>query len=472
MKRSPYPPKRLAQSLFAAASIVFVAQQFAMCADLSSLPGETPESKEAINTALTIMKTQRPQAAIPYLQQAITQFPNSPALHFELGNALCDVREYQTAISEYQTGLNLRNNFPEALLNIAYAYCNLGQNGEAVVWFERFIKENPHSPKLQQVQMQMLQAAAAESLQQNRAYDAKKLLERALLLNPKDASAHFKLARACDELGDTKRAIAEYQQVLQIQPSHAAAVFNIAGCYQSMGLPDQAIVWFRKYLQNNPNAHDAQTVKNMIVKLQEAGKQPHLDPRNPDFFESVVDRGKPYRWAPDKLPLRIFVADGRQVQGFRMAYAKALFDSITAWSQASQNKIAFRYVQSANDADIVFNWTGNPFDVRQTAGDVEQGICRLQSNERPSDGFNRIEHADLRILTLDRETLKPISDDDMKKTCLHELGHALGLHGHSTNNHDIMFFSVSPTVWPVLSKRDKATLLKIYEPYAPLMASY
>jgi hypothetical protein len=32
-----------------------------------------------------------------------------------------------------------------------------------------------------------------------------------------------------------------------------------------------------------------------------------------------------------------------------------------------------------------------------------------------------------------------------------------------------MFFSVSPTVWPVLSKRDKATIMRIYEQYPPLM---
>src|SRR5262249_48931115 len=103
---------------------------------------------------------------------------------------------------------------------------------------------------------------------------------------------------------------------------------------------------------------------------------------------------------------------------------------------------------------------------RESAGEAEQGVCHLRSVERPGENFIRIEHADIRILTVDRESERPIGEDDMKKTCLHELGHALGLQGHSTNNHDIMFYSVSPTVWPVLSKRDKATLLGIYGMYS------
>jgi predicted Zn-dependent protease len=82
-----------------------------------------------------------------------------------------------------------------------------------------------------------------------------------------------------------------------------------------------------------------------------------------------------------------------------------------------------------------------------------------------------IDRADIRILTIDRQTQEPLSDEEMKKTCLHELGHSMGLQGHSTNNHDIMFFSMSNTNWPVLSKRDKATVFMIYQNYQPLMSA-
>ncbi len=193
-----------------------------------------------------------------------------------------------------------------------------------------------------------------------------------------------------------------------------------------------------------------------------------LDPRNPDFYESVTEHFKSFRWPHRSIPIKVFIQDGTGVRGYRPSFAAALRDAATAWSLALQHRILFYQTVNPNEADIVCTWTGDPHAVHETSGDVEQGVCNLVSAERDGEGYIRIVHADIRILTIDRETQKPISEDDMKKTCLHEFGHALGLHGHSTNNHDIMFFSVSPTVWPVLSKRDKNTLLKIYGTYAPL----
>jgi len=429
---------------------------------------DDPAAKKILNDALNLMRSQQPQAAASLLQQGLMQFPRSASMHFELGNAFSDCHQFQDAINEYQIALNTDPPFPEALLNIAYAYCNGGQNAMAIPWFQRFLNENPNSPRTQEVKSQMLMAEAAD-LSSSHRYDAKKLLEEAIAINPRDTRAHFKLARIRDELGDTQGAISEYEQVLEIQPNHSAAVFNIAGCYQSLGQPDKAIAWFKRYLQNNPNAPDAVTVQNMIVKLHEKEREPGSDPQQPDYYADVLEHHKCFRWTPEHLPLRVFVRNGYGTPGFRDSFARALFDSFSEWSKASQNRILFVYVNRPDQADIDVSWTGDPYEIRQSGSDVEQGICLVSYADRSNMPFNRIDHATVRILTLDRETHHPLSDDDMKKTCLHELGHALGLHGHSTNNHDIMFFSVSPTVWPVLSKRDKATLIRIYEQYPPLM---
>lgn len=444
----------------------------AVSAENSALNSEPPEVQSTVLNAISLMKDHHPDSAAMMLQSKLPQFPQSLALHFELGNAYSESRQFQEAIREYESVLHAHPEFTEAELNIAYAYCNMNQNSDAVFWFERYLRENPHSPKFSQVQGQMLVAGASESLAHNRAYDARKLLERAIQIDPQDVHAHFKLARAFDDLGDTQDAIKEYETVLTLQPSHSASVFNIAGCYQTLGKPQESIMWFKRYLKNNPDAPDKDTVLNMISKLKETEHLPAEDPRGPDFYEAVTDKGECIRWPRERLPLKVYVSNGDGVQGFRESFSRALFDSFAAWSQASQNRIMFSIVQNPKMADITFSWTGNPYDVRPSAGDVEQGICRIKTLKFARENYTRLDRADVRILTVDRESGKPLSDDDMKKTCLHELGHALGLHGHSTNNHDIMFFSVSPTVWPVLSKRDKATLLRIYEPYPPLMAAY
>jgi hypothetical protein len=60
---------------------------------------------------------------------------------------------------------------------------------------------------------------------------------------------------------------------------------------------------------------------------------------------------------------------------------------------------------------------------------------------------------------------KPCSDDAIKETCLHELGHALGLNGHSPNASDIMHFVQSFRQLPALTRRDKNTIARLYSSY-------
>jgi predicted Zn-dependent protease len=115
-------------------------------------------------------------------------------------------------------------------------------------------------------------------------------------------------------------------------------------------------------------------------------------------------------------------------------------------------------VHEKEKADIYCSWTANPLEVAEDGTQSERGSAKIVVR-----GEN-IERARLKILT--RPLLEDgiLSDDEILKACLHEVGHVLGLQGHSTNNHDVMFFTVdTSTVWPVLSKRDKATIARLYD---------
>jgi tetratricopeptide (TPR) repeat protein len=430
------------------------------------------ELDQVLDKSIGLLNDGHPIEAVAYLQKATMQFPQSASIRFQLGNGYLDSRNYQAAVAAYKEALKLQPKYPAAVLNIAYAYLNAGQLDLAQPWFNRFFRENPNAPNIPEVKAQILTAQATKSAKDKRYFDAKKLMEQAVQLNPTSHLMHFKLARACDELGDTPRAINEYETCLKLKPDYSQATFNIAGCYQSMGRTSDASAWLKRYLAQQPNAPDRTTVENMIAKLQEKGIQNNADPHGVDYIESVVENGKLYRWPMGHFPLKVFVDNGAAVPNFKSAYRDEFLEALSAWSLASQSKVTFMIVPDSGSADITCAWTANPYEVRPSGTDVEQGICLTQAfaNKR-AGGKSLIAKADLRICIIDRETSKPLSDDDMKKTCLHELGHALGLRGHSSNNHDIMFFSVSPTVWPVLSKRDKATLLRLYEAYSPQTAA-
>ena len=60
---------------------------------------------------------------------------------------------------------------------------------------------------------------------------------------------------------------------------------------------------------------------------------------------------------------------------------------------------------------------------------------------------------------------REMSDDEIKKTFLHEVGHAFGLAGHSQLRDDIMFARVSAGQPAHLSNRDRSTICRLYRDY-------
>ena len=56
-----------------------------------------------------------------------------------------------------------------------------------------------------------------------------------------------------------------------------------------------------------------------------------------------------------------------------------------------------------------------------------------------------------------------MTENRIRQITLHEIGHALGITGHTTNPNDAMFFSVTlEDRWKDLSARDAATIVRMY----------
>ncbi|HEY9711892.1 MAG TPA: matrixin family metalloprotease, partial [Chroococcales cyanobacterium] len=177
------------------------------------------------------------------------------------------------------------------------------------------------------------------------------------------------------------------------------------------------------------------------------------------YFENIVSEGS-YRWPEEKIPLKVFVEDGRDVKGYKDSFRADLIKSFNSWCEASDGRLCYRIVIDRRHADIDCGWTANPTEVAGDGRVSERGSAKLTARA------GIIQNATLKILTRPILENGILSDDDMTKACLHEVGHVLGLQGHSTNNHDVMFYTVdTATVWPVLSRRDKRTIARLYEKY-------
>ncbi len=304
-------------------------------------------------------------------------------------------------------------------------------------------------------------AKALALLKSNQAFAARELLTRASQLDPASAAIHCNLGLAYQNSGNLSCAISEFQKALELQPNMHEATLNMAGCYQSMGLTGQAIRWFEKYLSFSPPPGDAGQVRDVVSALKTVSSKPGADPNLPDYLTCITSEGT-YRWAQQKMPLKIFIGSGLRTAGFRDSFPHLLKEAFDAWAAASGYRISYIVTDATAGADIICDWEANPAAVSRAGTQSERGISEIAANRA-----DEIQRATIRILTRPMFQEGILSDSDLKKACLHEVGHVLGLQGHSTNNHDVMFFTIdTATVWTVLTRRDKETMAKLYASYS------
>lgn len=179
---------------------------------------------------------------------------------------------------------------------------------------------------------------------------------------------------------------------------------------------------------------------------------------NLDNYLAAISQDGSFRWSADRMPIDVYIADGGAVPGYRAEYRKMIADAFNEWCNNSKGLLKWRQVNDPRQADVVCTWTNNP---TIKPGSVEAGQTRTLVQTNRDTGEGKIVTAQISILT---ELMgRQFSNENMYKTCLHEVGHALGLQGHSDVPSDIMYPTVNQTQIAKLKSRDLNTLTRLYE---------
>ncbi len=315
----------------------------------------------------------------------------------------------------------------------------------------------------------MLNQATA-LMKSERNVDARILLEKAATYDPNKNSVHVHqlLAEVYHNLGNAAGSVTELERAMQFAPKEKSVAWNLALGYKDLCQYDRAIASAQRYLTMNPELRMKQQAERLIKDLQEQKQsQVFSDPHSLDYLDQLAQEHNAHQWQLEKLPIKVFVTPGNDVYGYNPNFMLLLADSFNTWVKASGYKLSYFFVNNPNQADLVVIWTSNPQDLAMdnSGAHVEQGLARTFVGEPDLDGISRIRKGTIHLLTIKGSTGAAISEEQMKETCLHEIGHAFGLNGHSQNASDIMYFSKSSRQLPALTKRDKATIARLYQNY-------
>lgn len=482
--------------------VALLAQDFAFAKPVSNrrvLIAMSDEVRSMCQQAEQLINSRKTKEAINLLHKAQSMDPSCGEVHGYLGMAYQNSGNPQQAIPEYRKALELNPQMTFVNVNLGTCLMNMNQLDQAVPYFNQYLQTNPNAPDAAQVRSYIQQAGSRKGqqnlrglveqgqalLNQKRYNEAQAAFQQAISVDPNFAPAHFYLGYAFGNAGQSQRAIAEFQNALQIDPSIKEAVLNIGSNYQSLGDCANAITWYERYLRENPGSSKAGDIRQRIQGLrQQMNSQPVAQNSQPvaqnfqpgpqnfqpgrqniqqpnmvpdDYLASAASGGKYFRWT--RMPVRICIASGDGVPGYQNSYFQDLMDAFSQWAVGSGNRITFSLSADPSQSDIICDWTGDPNKIMERGRAVEGGLTKL--NGQPTSATD-VSITNARITILTNRGGMPLSDDDMRKVCLHEVGHALGINGHSNSNTDVMFFSESPTVSPFLSNRDRATIMRLY----------
>ena len=311
---------------------------------------------------------------------------------------------------------------------------------------------------------------ANKLIEANQYVQAKELLLRATSMDPNSNSVnvHHNLAIVYRHLGNSEGAIRESQIALRFDPDSAPVAFEIALAYEDMGQFDNAIAWAQRCAQMKADKRTRDEAAKLVGELQERREQQaRFDPHLPDYLDQLSSENDAHPWLAEKLPIRVFLDPSLGMPGFRPPFHNIALDCLNIWARASGNRLGYIFVDDREQADLTFSWTTSLVPSKKTRFHERVGLTEPDLVEIDGGGW-KIEHVTVSLATLDPHTGQPIADEQMKSTCLHECGHALGLVGHSNNTADIMFFSENSRQLPALTKRDKATIARLYVDYPQL----
>jgi predicted Zn-dependent protease len=169
-------------------------------------------------------------------------------------------------------------------------------------------------------------------------------------------------------------------------------------------------------------------------------------------FEVPINEHVLLRWPERKMPLRVYFP--RPPEGL-FEDPEAIYDSVRAgivdWSGvAGPDLPSFVFVGDQGDADIPIVWEEAP------DGDWYIAHCAYDVNVMSRRfGVSRI------LITGRWSADQVATPTEVYRVVLHEMGHALGLGGHSPQQGDIMYGSINRS-GDSLSARDRATLQALY----------
>lgn len=367
--------------------------------------------------------------------------------------------------------------------NLGFVYLNEQKYDQAEATFLEAASLPQSRPELINLQANL----SMVYLSTNRLDRAIAALEKLVELAPGTPTANTEyLGRVYVNLGSMylkngarDKAVGAYGQAIPILEQHLSAndlfLSTVKKDYKTLSnLPADRMVLTAPILEIDRLAADAfrkgdkvkaeeYYMKALALTTQEFGPQHPAIPAYQHFLAEArqIDCGPDYlkqldkgnvHWSDRTHKLLVYFEPSETLANWKPSYNERVKQALITWNSALDNHFQLIYTNTPRDANVFVQWVDQtiPNPDGETALGVFKPIVKDQFLDQGRIVF------DLK---------QPIQNEQrLYATILHEVGHLMGLQGHSTNPVDIMYRANDPGAVPTmqLSNRDVETIRQVY----------
>lgn len=193
--------------------------------------------------------------------RAAAYAPGAGSVHYNLGLAYMDARDYARAREEFQTAARIEPHVAAVQNNLALAADKLGDGAGAAAALERALALDPN----------LLEAHNNLGTLLFRRGDharARRHFETVLARDPSSDSARFNLARVLDAAGDHAQAARLYEAVLSRNPGDAEARYHLGLSYAAQGRRPDALAQLERALSAERAPERAAEMRAKLEELR------------------------------------------------------------------------------------------------------------------------------------------------------------------------------------------------------------